>query len=176
MTVLFAALGIGILSYIGFVFLFPKALPSENADYMRQALDRIYEENRQAKNDQIAIMRDQLKEEGPLVRLILGANIMRPLYEAALQAGYQNDLKKILFIMAGAFFVVSLLGYQLGFGFLGMIVAVPLAIYVPYRHCQKCIRKRNRKFIDLFPDALDMIVRLRPQPAASAVAPRLTHQ
>lgn len=159
MSVLFAALGIGILSYVGFVLLFPKALPNESADYMKQALDRIYEENRQAKNEQVAIMRDQLKEEGPVVRFILGAAPMAPLYEAALQAGYQRDLKKILWMLVGAFVAGTAVLLQLGAGLLSPILALPFAYLVPYRHCKKRIRKRNRKFIDQFPDALDIIVR-----------------
>lgn len=159
MSVLFAALGIGILSYVGFVLLFPKALPNESADYMRQALERIYEENRQAQNEQIAIIRDQLKEESAIVRLLLGPTLMRPLYEAALQAGYQRDLNKIILMIALSFVVSFLAFYQIGMGVISLLLAAPVAFFVPYYHCRKRITKRNRKFIDQFPDALDMIVR-----------------
>ncbi len=159
MGALLAALGIGILSYIGFVLLFPKAVPTDSPDYMRQALDRLYEENRQAQQEQINVMRDALKEESALVRFLFGARIMQPIYEAGLQAGYQHNLKELLLIMVGVFFVsLALLG-AIGFGWYSIVIAPLLAYYAPYRHCMKRVRARNRKFIDQFPDALDMIVR-----------------
>ena len=159
MSVLFAALGIGILSYIGFVLLFPKAMPSESADYMQQALDRIYEENRQAQNEQLAIIRDQLKEESAIIRFIFGLDLTRPLYEAALQAGYQNNLQKVALMMLVALVATAVALTYIGAGVLGVVLAIPFAYFFPYSHCKKRIRKRNRKFIDQFPDALDMIVR-----------------
>lgn len=159
MSVLLAALGIGILSYVGFVLLFPKAMPDEGGDYMRQALDRIYEENRKAVDEQVTIMRDQLREEPAIVRLILGSPIMQPIYEAGLQAGYQKNLSQLVVLMAAVFFSVLILLNLLGFGWFSLILAPLFAYYAPYRHCMNRVRKRNRKFIDQFPDALDMIVR-----------------
>jgi tight adherence protein B len=159
MSVLLAALGMGILAYIGFVLLFPKALPEEGGDYMRQALDRLYEENRQAQNEQITIMRDQLKEESPLVQAVFGARFMQPIYEAALQAGYRNGLSRLVLLMAGVFFLALFILWKVGFGAGAFIIAPLLAYYAPYRHCMGQVHRRNRKFIDQFPDALDMIVR-----------------
>ena len=159
MSVLVAALGIGILSYIGFVLLFPKAMPSESADYMQQALNRIYEENRQAQNEQLAIIRDQLREESAIVRFVFGLDITRPLYESALQAGYQHHLRQVVLMMLAALAAGTAVFFYLGIGPLGFILAIPFAYFFPYLHCKKRIRKRNRKFIDQFPDALDMIVR-----------------
>lgn len=159
MGVLLAALGIGIVSYIGFVLLFPKAVPEDTSDYTRQALDRIYEENRNAENEQANIMRDTLREEKPLVRIIFGAPIMRPIYEAALQAGYGNTLITLIWLMLGVFTGTLLLLLMIGFGFEALIIALLFGYYAPYRHCMKRVRQRNRKFLDQFPDALDMIVR-----------------
>jgi len=159
MSVLLAALGVGILSYVAFVVLFPKAVPEDSGDHVRQALDRIYEETRSTENDQQSILREQLGEESPLVRTIFGSPIMRPIYEAGLQAGYQNDLKQLLILMVMGFTVGAILFTAIGMGAAGLLLALILGYYIPYRHCMKKVRKRNRQFIDQFPDALDMIVR-----------------
>jgi tight adherence protein B len=159
MSVLLAALGVGILSYVAFVVLFPKAVPEDSGDHVRQALDRIYEETRSTDNDQHSILREQLGEESALVRTIFGSAIMRPIYEAGLQAGYQNDLKQLLILMVMGFTVGAILFTAIGMGGAGLLLALILGYYIPYRHCMKKVRKRNRQFIDQFPDALDMIVR-----------------
>lgn len=159
MGVLLAALGIGIISYIGFVMLFPKAVPDDTSDYTQQALDRIYDENRVAESEQSTIMRDTLREEKPLIRAVFGSAVMRPIYEAALQAGYSNSLSILVWLMLGAFGSSLVLFLVLGFGFYAFPVAALIGYYTPYRHCMKRVRERNRKFLDQFPDALDMIVR-----------------
>lgn len=159
MGVLLLALGIGIASYIGIILLFPKAVPDDTSDYTQQALDRIYEENRASENDQLAIMRDSLREEKPLVRAAFGSAIMRPIYEAALQAGYGSTLISLVWLMLGVFFATLILLLLVGFSWWAPLIAVLFAYYAPYRHCMKRVRMRNRKFLDQFPDALDMIVR-----------------
>ena len=159
MGVLLAALAIGILSYIGFVLLFPKAVPTDGADHTRQALERIYEENRDTEVEQSNIMRDALRDEQPLVRALFGSPIMRPIYEAALQAGYGNNLMFLIWLMLGIFVAAIVAFFTIGLGWQAVLFALIIAYYMPYRHCMKRVRARNRKFIDLFPDALDMIVR-----------------
>lgn len=159
MSILLAALGIGIISYVAFVMLFPKALPEDSGDYMRQALDRIYEENRAAEHEQANVLREQLREESPLIRAVFGSAIMQPIYEAGLQAGYATDLRQLLMLMLMGFAAGLLLFFVLGFGLLAVPLAMLLGYYMPYRHSMKRVRQRNRKFIDQFPDALDMIVR-----------------
>jgi tight adherence protein B len=160
MGILLAAIGIAILCYIGFVLLFPKAVPEDAEDYTRAALNRLYEENQSAGDEQKAtILRDHLDEEPALVRAVLGSAIMRPIYTAGLQAGYQNNMQQLIVIMVAVFFAAVVGFSMLGLGPLGLVAAAVLGYYAPYRHCMKKVRKRNRKFLDQFPDALDMIVR-----------------
>ena len=159
MTPLFAAIAIGILAYIIFVVLVPKAVPKESDDYLRSALDRLADENRAAEAARNEVLRDQLNQESALVRGIFGLPFMRPIYKAGLQAGYQGELQSLLVVMMITFGLVLLLGYYAGLGALSIAAALILAYYVPLRNCKKRIVKRNRKFIDQFPDALDMIVR-----------------
>lgn len=158
MGVLLAALGVGILSYIGFVILFPKAVPTESGDHVSQALDRIYEENR-TDDEQRSVLREQLGEESAIVRIVFSSAIMRPLYERGLQAGYKNNLQQLLMMMVGGMVAVIAVTQLIGIGTLGLALAPVVGYLVPYRHCTNRIKKRNRKFLDQFPDALDMIVR-----------------
>ena len=159
MGVLLAALAIGIVSYIGFVLMFPKAIPEDSSDYVRTALDRLYEENRGAENEQTIVMRDQLREQKGFVRFFFGLPFMQPLYEAGLQAGYATRLDRLVmevFVYLGVSLVVL---QMLGMGALGVVVALIVGYYLPYKNCLGKVRKRNRQFIDQFPDALDTIVR-----------------
>jgi tight adherence protein B len=157
--VLLFALGVGIISYIAFAVLFPKAIPSDSSDYTKQALERIYQETH-AINDTTNILKDQLLEESTLVRVMFQWHIMRPIYEAALQAGYLKQLQFLATLMLAGFLVSLTLFLVLGMHvFMAIIMALLLGYYLPYRHCNSALKKRNRLFIDQFPDALDMIVR-----------------
>ena len=159
MSALLIALAVGIVSYIAVMLLFPKALPQDTGDLTRQALDRIYEENRKGESEQQAVLREGLLEESALVRTIFSAGFMSPLYEAVVQAGYQKKLPQFLLAMlavSGIGFVALLMA---GLGLEALPLALVLGYYLPYRHCIKRVRARNLKFVDQFPDALDMIVR-----------------
>lgn len=160
MDTLFIALGVGIAAYILFVLAIPKAVPSAADDYIRHALDRIAEENRERDEAHEQVLRDQLHDAPPIVQLVFGMGLFRPIYEAGLQAGYQHDMQRLLVMMLLAFGGGLLGGFAIGIGaLLSIALALILAYLVPYRHCNNRVTKRNRAFIDQFPDALDMIVR-----------------
>ena len=160
MSPLLIALVVAITVYVVFMMVVPNATPDSGNNNIRQALDRLYEENRAVESAQADILRDQLKEESPLVRAIFGLSFMRPLHEAGLQAGYQNNLLSLLLFAimttAGVLLFWVLMGWPPA---LGILVALILGYYVPYRRSLGKVRKRNARFIDQFPDALDMIVR-----------------
>ncbi|MBN8543987.1 MAG: type II secretion system F family protein [Alphaproteobacteria bacterium] len=159
MEVFLFALGVGIVSYIAFAILFPKAIPSDASDYTKQALERIYQET-QGTNDTATILKDQLLEESALVRAVFGWRIMQPIYEAAVQAGYLHQLRFLVTLMLAGFGISLVLFIGLGITLpAALLLASLLGYYLPYRHCVRAVRKRNRQFLDQFPDALDMIVR-----------------
>lgn len=159
MSPLIVAIGIGILAYIVFVMLVPKAVPRKSDDYLRSALDRLAEENRIAEQARTDVLRDQLNDAPPLIRAVFGTGFMRPLYESGLAAGYQNDFQKLLMLMLLSFGVSLAVLFFIGLGTVSLPMALILAYLIPLRHCRKTIAKRNAKFIDQFPDALDTIVR-----------------
>ena len=159
MSALLIALMVGIVSYIVVMRMFPKALPEDTGDLTRQALNRLYEENRKGESSQQAVMREGLIEESPLVRTVLMLSVMQPMYEAAVQAGYQKHLSQFLLAMVTVSIVCCILFVMAGLGSASFLLALLLGYYLPYKHCMGRISKRNAKFTDQFPDALDMIVR-----------------
>jgi tight adherence protein B len=160
MSPLLIMLVVGVAVYAIFMLVFPKAAPDEKDANLKTALNRLYEENRATEASHVDILRDQLKEESALIRGIFSLPFMRPLHEAGLQAGYQSSLMSLFLFMimtiAGVLIVFLLLGMSMS---LAVLIALPLGYYIPYRQCKGKVRKRNREFIDQFPDALDMIVR-----------------
>lgn len=159
MTPLLIVLAVAIAAYVIFIIAVPNAVPKESDDYLRDALNRLEEENRALDEAHEQVLRDQLADAPPLVRTVFQLGFMRPMYEAGLQAGFQNDMQKLLVLMLLSFGIGTLGFYLLGLGPLSVLLALLLAYYVPFHHCKKTVKKRNFKFIDQFPDALDMIVR-----------------
>lgn len=158
MALLLTALGASIVAYIVFVMAVPKAVPTED-NYLRAALDRLSEENRASEEARTELLRDQLSEAPPLVRAVFSLPMLREIYEAGLEAGFQNNMQSLLALMLATFGAVTIAGLLLHLGVLAPLLALPLMYLAPLYHCKKSLRKRNQKFIDHFPDALDMIVR-----------------
>lgn len=157
---LYLAIAIAIIAYTALVVLFPRFVPDDSSRYTKQALERIYQETQGAKTtERTDVLRGQLKEESSIVRWFFSLDMMRPLYEAGLQSGYQHNFKGFVTLIAGSFVASFFIALLLGLGLLALPFAALLGYYIPYRHCQKRIRKRNIQFLDQFPEALDMIVR-----------------
>ncbi len=159
MSPLLLSLAAGVAAYIVFVLAVPKAVPKESDSYLREALDRLAEENRASDQDRTEVLRDQLADFPPLIRAVFSLSIMQPLYKLGLEAGYQNHFQKLLIIILLSFGGALVLGFALGLSSLSMPLALLLGYLIPLRHCRARIRRRNRLFIDQFPDALDTIVR-----------------
>ena len=160
MSPLIIVLVVVVACYVIFMLVVPGAAPDSKSANMKAALERLYEENRANEHSAEAVMRDQLNEESSLVRTVFSLPFMKPIYEAGMQAGYQNNLKQLLLVMAMGFaggLIIFVILLKLGLP--GMLLALGAAYLLPLRHCNKRVKKRNRRFIDQFPDALDMIVR-----------------
>jgi tight adherence protein B len=159
MSPLLIALGVGILAYVIFVIAVPKAVPKEADDYLRAELDRLARENMATEKLREEVLRDQLGDASPLVQAVFGLKFMLPIYQAGLEAGYTGNFQKLLMIILAAFGVSTCLGLYFGLGLVSFPIGLAVAYVFPLRHCASTIRKRNHKFINNFPDALDMIVR-----------------
>jgi tight adherence protein B len=159
MSPLIVSLAVGVVAYIVFMIAVPSAARDEKSENIQNALDRLYEENRSNENSTDNVLRAQLKEESAGIRTIFQLPFMRPVYEAGVQAGYQSNLQHLVFLMAigGAGALVLVLA--LGLSPMAYLLVPLLAWYAPYFMCKRALKKRNRQFIDQFPDALDMVVR-----------------
>lgn len=147
-----------IAGYVVFMIAVPKAKPEDTSANVKNALERLYEENRANENAQENMLANQLKEESPLVRAVFGLPFMRPIHEAGIEAGFQNDLQQLVWVLFIATLVFAAL--FVGFGLGSLVVLSPFfGYFMCYRKCKKALAKKKRKFLDQFPDALDMIVR-----------------
>ena len=163
MGIVFIALGVAIVAYIAIITLFPGVVPEEKADFTKDALERIYDENTsqnaEIERDTRVALRTQLSDDIPWVRLFYGTPVTRPMYEALVGAGYVNQALNISFYFVGGCIILTLLFMQLGLSIFSPLLGILLSYFWAYHHCQGRIKKRNKLFLDQFPDVLDMVVR-----------------
>lgn len=153
------ALAVGILAYVIFIMAVPNAVPEAKDDHLKAALNRLEEETKAAEEARESVLREQLNEAPPLVRAVFSLPFMRPMYQAGLTAGYQNSMQQLLVLMLLVFGVASIGFTALNLDVAGFLMAGLLAYGTPFYWCSKKLKRRNHKFVDHFPDALDMIVR-----------------
>jgi len=159
---LLLSIGLIILGYLGFVILFPKAIPEEAGARTRDALRELYETTQShsdANTSNNQILRDEYAEETYLVQGFYSFPFMRKLYTKLVQAGYQKQAGAIAIVMVAMVFLLTALLLIGGFGPMSIVFGPFFAYYAPYAYFKRKIRKRNATFIDQFPDVLDMIVR-----------------
>lgn len=162
MEILLFAIGIAILGYLAFVFLFPKAIPEDSSKHTKQVLQDIYDSTLSAEasaGDQAQVLKDEFAEENPFVNGAYSLPFMKSLYESVIQAGHQKNAAIIVFVLIGLtiiFFSIALSG---GFGPMSIVFAPVFAFWLLRYYFRRKVRKRNEAFIFLFPDVLDMIVR-----------------
>ena len=150
-------IAVAFVAYFLFVLVFPKAIPEEKGKSMKAAMEQLYEENR-AESVGNDILRDQIGSESVLIRTIFQTSLMKPLYELGLQAGFQQDIRRLLLLLI--FVTAVILFASLLMGWLIIAILSPaLGYYFVYSYCKRKIKRRNNDFINRFPDALDMIVR-----------------
>lgn len=157
---LYYAIAIAIIGYMVIVTVFPKIMPDDSKRYTKAALERIYRETQDVGlTERSNVLKTQLREEGALVRWFFSLDFMRPLYDAGMQSGYNENFKGFLMLIIGSFFAGFTIATILGLGLFALPAAALLGYYFPYRHCRKRIEKRQMMFLNQFPEALDMIVR-----------------
>ncbi len=161
MEILLFAIGVGIIGYVAFVFLFPKAIPEDGSRRTKSALNELYETSKtiQETGGGGGILRDEFTEEAPHVKMFYSLPGMNKVYILAVQAGYQKHLAVIAVSMIAALFLLTGLFFKLGFGPMSLLFGPLAAYFVPKKLFRRKVRKRNEQFISLFPDVLDMIVR-----------------
>jgi tight adherence protein B len=164
MELLLFAIGLVILGYLGFVLLFPKAIPEDNASRTRQALKELMASSAQdgvsAKTSFDFILKEEFQEESSLVRIFYSLPLMKVLYTKQMQSGHQKSALGTIFVLIALFFLIAAgINFLSGNILVSLLVALPLSWVLIYKYYAIKVKKRNNKFLQLFPDVLDMIVR-----------------
>ena len=146
--------------YFVVIIVFPKAVPDELSAHTQKSLEKIYQENKGAFQEEAEVgINTSLDEEGAFVRFFFRLPLMNQLYPLALKSGMREQLLGLICVYFVLFFAVVSLFVMLGNTLLGLLAGLPAAYFILKIHLKRRIVKRNRLFIDSFPDVLDMFVR-----------------
>jgi tight adherence protein B len=151
--------------FLVFLLLLPKSTASNQDLRKRNFLDRVKQENESAgkTNEPFVQTRDVFEQvTSPLGRLALALpfNTGKRAYELLLKAGWGEKIPKFLIICLIIFIVIfSLLSRTQFSPVVGFMVACFFTFTLTRKYLRRTIEKRNEKFVNQFPDAIDMIVR-----------------
>ncbi len=128
--------------------------------HTEEALNRIYEEQErfedQLENESLSI----LKSDSSLsANFLLSLPKGRQMYELIMKAGMEHRLPVFLIGVPAAFLFITIYFLPVFGLFYALLIALLIAFFIPRFLLKRNIAKRNEKFINMFPDAVDMIVR-----------------
>lgn len=131
-----------------------------SAEHREKTLSRIYKEqeqfSRQVADENASILR---ADASTAARILMSVPKGDATYELVLKAGMAESLSTFLMVCFGLF-VALIIFLTSFFGLLkGLLLASFLSIFLPRWYLRRRIKKRNEAFINMFPDAVDMIVR-----------------
>jgi tight adherence protein B len=158
MAPIFIAALSSLLVYILAVMFIPSRILYGSGAYTRHMLDRLREQS--ALQQGMQLPDDKLSEDpadNPLVRAYLlmpGASRTIPLIQ---RAGLWKKLDVFVLSMLILFLFLLMVCSKLGI--LGLLVAVVLTFFIGSGFLNWRVNKLRRAFLDIFPDALDSIVR-----------------
>ena len=159
------AIGVAVICYMGFILLFPKAVKDPNYAHTEHVLDQLYADTRalsehgEAQNIEILRSAPTFEDANPLARLFYQLPGMRKLYARALQAGLMQSVNTIPLIMFSMWLALFFVFVKLGLPSITLLLTPFFVYFLTLNHFNGKIRKRNHKFLDMFPDVLDMMVR-----------------
>lgn len=156
------ALLFGIGVFIAFLFI-ARQLGNDKASakHQQRVLGRIYEEQeqyaRQSALENINILKGDASGAGKFLMNV--PFIGQKTYDLILKAGMEHNVALFLLFTAALFVGLLLLFTQFLMFPLALLAALALTLLLPRFYLKRRIKKRNEAFINMFPDAVDMIVR-----------------
>ncbi len=146
---------VAVLVFVALLLLVPKRISSEEDRRKKAMLDQMSldADRRLAERQDINLLKDRNVLSGSMAK-IPG---VQSTYDLLLKAGMIEKSTGYMLCM-GLLFVVAFVVLK-RFGLLGMIGAGAIAFFLPRIYLNSRIKKRNEQFLNLFPDAIDMIVR-----------------
>lgn len=166
------AAGFGVAVFLVVMLILPKIIQPDASKRTRQIIDKIaaggssmnadVDAPPQPKDDEQAVASFKAEAKG-FSKLLINLPKAEELYLLIIKAGYADRLQTVLLGMLGLFIGFSALIISVAASPMIKIVAVPfsliLAYVIPKKFFRHKIEKRNLAFIDMFPEAIDMIVR-----------------
>ncbi len=154
---------VGCLVFMIGVFMLPKALSSNITGFTKKQLKSL-EQNRENIDfdDGDSVLRDRYQSTGLLARIYYSLPLGKFSHIYLVRGGMAGDVDRLFLICFGVFIAALIL---LPFAHVSknpiviFVVAVAFAYFVGWRIIQGNINSRISKFVDQFPDALDIIVR-----------------
>ncbi len=163
MEALLVAIVVGIICYVAFVYLFPKAVPEEGNNRTKHALKQIYADTQEtleaAEGESTSVIRRDFSDLAKWAQYIYRLPFMRDLYELILGAGFLKSAEMfLLYLLLGAA-AGTFLFAQTSFAAISPIMGIIFSYFMIRSYVNRQLKKRNNAFLQLFPDVLDMIVR-----------------
>ena len=154
------AAAVAIVIFIVALAVMPKAISNESESRTRTVLQNISTDDPTAEDMDILPELGQSKAvQSPIGRMLLVLPGAKSLYVLMLKSGYAN---KITGSVIAIFVLAFVIGYVLSLtklGNLGFLFGIPAGYFLAKKYFNYKVDQRNDKFINDFPDAIDMIVR-----------------
>ena len=127
-----------------------------STQHQQKVLSNIYEEqekfSKQTEKETVSILK---ADASPLAKTLMTLPFGQSTYELVLKSGMTNNLGPYLItcitLFIGAWVLIG--------GMSGLAGAIVFGLLFPRFYLKRRIKKRNETFINMFPDAVDMIVR-----------------
>lgn len=129
--------------------------------HSKRIISRLYDEQeeltRQVAAENVNILR---QDAGSAGRFLMGIPFIgESAYDLVMKAGMGDKINPFLLACFALFFALLVLLMPVTNGLLAFLGALLLTILLPKFYLRRKINKRNEAFINMFPDAVDMIVR-----------------
>lgn len=150
---------VGLAAYMAIVAVIPRRFFSDGDDYTRNMLAQLEREGIEKLSVVSGgdILRKPVMNLTFLTRLFLTFPGAKSIYPRLLKAGLAGNMDTFVIVLL-LVFVLLVFAFR-GFGFWGVLLALGVIYLGAHFYIRRLLSKRNEAFINLFPDALDMVVR-----------------
>lgn len=148
-----------IAAYIAGVVFFPKIFSPSSRQRTKSIMNRLAEQSAvsEVAEGLSADRGRKMIENNPIVKAYLSLPFVSEELDLIEQAGLMEKFDKV--ILAGVAILVLLLALTYKLGVLSIAIAPILTFLLIYLFLTRRAKSRRKKFLDLFPDALDIVVR-----------------
>lgn len=156
------AVAISVLAFIAMLFIIMRFGGEKAAsEHRKKVLSRIYQEQeeyaQQSLGENVSILK---AGADPSARFLMSLPVVgENAYQLLLKAGAGKQITGFLIACGALFFILLLLLSPKIGAISGFAIALLATILLPRFYLRRKIAKRNEAFINMFPDAVDMIVR-----------------